>query len=277
MRFHKLARSFVLCGSLALASSGCSHHNKGTESAEGANAVTSKEVTYSSGTTQLKGFIAYPAGNEKRPGVLIAHEWWGLADYVKTRALKLAEAGYVAMAIDLYGEGRQTRHAAEAKAFMMAALSNQEESKKRFEAAQSLLANDPRVQGEKLAAIGYCFGGATVLNMVRAGDNQLKLVGSFHGNLATQQPLQKDTFKGKLFIAQGGADSFVPAEQVATFKQEMDAAGADYELVEYPGAKHGFTNPDATELGEKNQLPIAYNAEADAGSWQRFMELLGAL
>src|SRR4051812_387895 len=101
MRLNRLTVSFVLCGSLLL-SSGCSHQNKASESAESAGAVTSKEVTYSSGTTQLKGFIAYPAGNEKRPAVLVVHEWWGLDDYVKSRVLKLAEAGYVAMAIDMY-------------------------------------------------------------------------------------------------------------------------------------------------------------------------------
>lgn len=277
MSFHRLTSSIVLCGSLLLSSSACSHQNKGAESADSASAVTSKEVAYSSGSTQLKGFIAYPAGTEKRPAVLVVHEWWGLDEYVKTRVLKLAEAGYVAMAVDMYGGGKHTAHAAEAKEFMMAAISNVEESKKRFEAAQTLLANDPRVESQKLAAIGYCFGGATVLHMARFGDNQLKLVGSFHGNLSTQQPLQAGTFAGKIFVAQGGDDSFVPAEQVATFKQEMDTAGANYELVEYPGAKHGFTNPGATELGQQNQLPLAYSAEADTASWQRFMELLGKL
>jgi len=269
--------SMVLCTCLLISVVACGPKQGGAESAQGATAVTSKEVTYSSGSTQLKGFIAYPAGSKKRPAVLVAHEWWGLTAYVRARALKLAEAGYVAMAVDLYGEGKHTEHAAEAKEFMMAAISNVEESKKRFEAAQTLLASDPRVDGSKLAAIGYCFGGANVLHMARFGDNQLKLVGSFHGNLATQHPLEKDVFKGKIFVAQGGDDSFVPAEQVATFKQEMDAAGADYELVEYPGAKHGFTNPKATELGLQNQLPIAYSAEADNASWARFMELLGAL
>lgn len=275
MRLHRLA-SFALYSSLALSSIAC-HQNKGAESAEGATAVTSKEVTYSSGTTTLKGFIAYPAGAGKRAAVLIAHEWWGLDEHAKSRALKLAEQGYVAMAIDLYGEGKHTAHAAEAKEFMMAAISNVDESKRRFEAAQTLLAADPRVDAQKLAAIGYCFGGANVLHMARFGDNQLKLIASFHGNLATQQPLQKGTFRGKIFVAQGAADSFVPPEQVAAFKQEMDAAGANYELVEYAGAKHGFTNPKATELGQQNQLPLAYDAAADAASWQRFTELLGKL
>ncbi len=238
--------------------------------------VTSKEVTYSSGTTTMKGFIAYPATNEKRPGVLVVHEWWGLNDYVRARARKLAELGYVAFAVDMYGDGKVTDHPEQAKEFMMATLSNMDDAQKRFEAAQALLASDARVDGSKLAAIGYCFGGATVLHMARAGDD-LKLVASFHGSLGTQKPMQKGVFNGKIFVAHGAADLLVPAEQVAAFKQEMEAASTPYELVEYAGAKHGFTNPEASALGQKNSMPLEYNAEADAASWQHLVELLAQL
>jgi dienelactone hydrolase len=256
------------------------HGQKGAESAASASpiaAITTRELDYSSGTTPLKGFIAYPAGDEKRPGVLIVHEWWGLNEYVRKRATQLAQQGYVAMAIDMYGEGKHTTHPEEAKTFMGAALANIDEAKARFKAAQDLLANDPRTERDKLAAIGYCFGGATVLHMARFGDNELDLVASFHGNLATQSPMQKGVYHGKIFVAQGGADPFVPPEQVAAFKQEMEAAGANLELVEYPGAKHGFTNPDATEAGKKAGLPLEYNADADQRSWQHLLELLADL
>jgi dienelactone hydrolase len=259
---------------------GC-HPQKSPESAGTAlsppAAITSRELSYTSGSTPLKGFIAYPAGDQKRPGVLIVHEWWGLNEYVKTRAKQLAEQGYVALALDMYGHGQHTTHPEEAKAFMGAALSNIEEAKLRFKAAQDVLSNDPRTDPTKLAAIGYCFGGATVLHMARFGDNELKLIASFHGNLGTQSPMAKGAYSGKIFVAQGGADPFVPPEQVAAFKTEMDAAGANLELIEYPGAKHGFTNPEATEAGIKGNLPLAYDADADKQSWQHLSELLSQL
>lgn len=268
---------FSLCLT-ALMLVGC-HQGKAPDSAatQGAAPITAHEVSYSSGTTQLKGFIAYPATSDKRPGVLIVHEWWGLNDYTRARAKQLAEEGYVALAIDMYGEGKNTTHPAEAKEFMGAAIADLGEASNRFKAAQTLLANDPHTDSGKLAAIGYCFGGATVLHMARFGDNALGLIASFHGNLATQKPMQKGAYAGKIFVAQGGDDPFVPAEQVTAFKAEMDAAGANYELVEYPGARHAFTNPDATALGQANSLPLVYNAEADTQSWKRFKELLSQL
>lgn len=263
----------VLCGSAA-----CGAQKPATEQASAPNlTVTTEEVTYSSGTQTLKGFIAYPATTEKRPGVLVVHEWWGLNDYVRARAKQLAEMGYVAFAIDMYGDGKNTDHPDQAKEFMMAAMADVPAAQKRFEAAQERMVNDPRVSADKLAAIGYCFGGATVLHMARVGDNQLKLVASFHGSLGTPAPMKPGAFNGKIFVAQGAADPFVPADVVSAFKQEMDAAGAQYELVEYAGAKHGFTNPGATAAGKAAQLPLEYNEEADKASWAHLTELLSAL
>jgi dienelactone hydrolase len=262
----------------ALTLSAC-HSAKGPASpgAEAAPPIVTQEISYSSGTTPLKGFIAYPATAEKRPGVLVVHEWWGLNDYVRKRVKQLAEEGYVAFALDMYGDGKTATHPEQAKEFMMAALSNLDEAKLRFEAAQTLLANDLRVDSQKLAAIGYCFGGATVLHMARFGDNGLKLVVSFHGNLATQKPMAQGAYAGKIFVAQGGADPFVPPEQVAAFKAEMQAASANFEIIEYPGAKHAFTNPDATAAGQQFSLPLAYDATADTQSWAHLKELLAAL
>ena len=260
-----------------LASSACPAQKGAENPAAAAATISSREVSYASGSTRLKGFIAYPAGDQKRPGVLIVHEWWGLNDYVRKRATQLAQQGYVALAIDMYGEGKSTSHPEQAQAFIRTVMSNAEEAKARFKAAQALLSSDPRVDGERLAAIGYCAGGAIALNMARAGDNELDLVASFHGNLAAQSPMPKGGYGGKIFVAHGGADPFVPAEQVDAFKQEMKAAHVDLEFVEYPGAKHGFTNPEATESGRKSGLPLAYDADADKKSWQRLSELLQAL
>jgi dienelactone hydrolase len=236
-------------------------------------AITTKDVSYAAGATQLNGFIAYPAGTDKRPAVLVVHEWWGLNDYSRSRAQKLAEEGYVAFALDMYGGGKQAAHPDDAKKFATEVMSNLPEAKARFEAARALLAADPRVDATKIAAIGYCFGGGVVLHMARAGE-PLAAVASFHGMLGTAEPMKPGAYAGKIFVATGGADPFVPAEQVDGFKKEMDAAGAHYEVVVYPGAQHAFTNPEATATGQKFQLPLAYDAAADAASWTKLEELL---
>lgn len=236
--------------------------------------VGTQELTYEVDGVKLKGFLAWPTSAvDKRPGVLVAHEWWGLNDYARERAQKLAELGYVALALDMYGDGKSSEHPADAKAWMMAVMSDPDAATKRFEAAKTALANDPHVDPTRLAAIGYCMGGALVLQAARRGDD-FDVVASFHGNYASPKPLEKDVFKGKIFIAHGGADSFSAPAQVEGLKHELDAAGANYEFVEYPGAKHGFTNPKASELGEKNGLDVAYDPKADAESWSKLQELL---
>jgi dienelactone hydrolase len=265
--------------SLSLSFVACAHGGKSapSESApaelNAVQAVQTKEVDYTDGTTQLKGFIAYPAAAGPRPAVIVVHEWWGLNDYVRMRAQKLADMGYVALAVDMYGEGKQAAHPDDAQKFMMEVLSNMDTGVKRFQAAKQFLASDPRVDASKMAAIGYCFGGAVVLHMARTGED-LDLVASFHGNLGTKTPLVKDRFKGKIFVAHGAADPFIPPEQVANFRKEMDAAGADYEFVEYAGAVHAFTNPEADAAKAKFGLPLGYDAAADAASWEKLSEKL---
>lgn len=238
-------------------------------------AIETKEVTYAAGKTTLKGFIAYPAGTEKRPGILVVHEWWGHNDYVRMRAIKLAEMGYVGFAIDMYGDGKNTSHPDDAKKLMNEALSNFDEAVKRFDAAKALLSADARVDAIKLGAVGYCFGGAVALHMARIGTD-LDVVATFHGNLVAQKPMARGAFGGKILVAQGGSDPFVPKEQLDAFKKEMDAAKATYEVNEYPNAKHAFTNPGATELGTQLKLPLEYNPEADTASWQKLTALLAA-
>jgi dienelactone hydrolase len=159
---------------------------------------------------------------------------------------------------------------------MTETISNMDAAVQRFAAAQAVLASDPRVDGSKIAAIGYCFGGAVVLHMARIGAD-LDAVASFHGNLATQSPMKKDGYAGQILVATGGSDPLVPPEQVEAFKQEMTAANASYELVIYADAQHSFTNPEATENGRKFKLPMAYNAEADHASWEKLQQLLARI
>jgi dienelactone hydrolase len=276
--------SITLCVSIA---AGCSSDKSsaggpvveaapttGAEAPAQLTQVEGKEVLYEADGTQLKGFIAYPAAaTGKRPGVLVIHEWWGHDEYARMRAQKLAELGYVALAVDMYGDGKQASHPEDASKMMMEVMGNLPTAVARFAAAKALLESDPRIDASKIAAIGYCMGGAIALHMARLGSD-LDAVAVFHGNLATQQPMAPGAFKGKILIANGGADPFVPAEQVQAFEKEMAAAGASYELQSYPNAKHAFTNPDATAKGEKFKIPLAYDAQADADSWRKLEQLL---
>ena len=237
--------------------------------------VRGEEVVYKAGDTTLKGYIAWDAAQEgPRPGVIVVHEWWGHNDYVRKRARMLAEEGYTALALDMYGDGKQAAHPEDAQKFMMETLSNIEVAKARFAAASALLREHSTTDPTRIAAIGYCFGGAVVLHMARFG-NELAGVASFHGNLATETPAQPGAIKAKILVLHGAEDPLVPQEQVVAFKKEMDAAGADYRFVEYAGAVHSFTNPAATENGKKFDAPLAYDQAADEQSWaelQRFLQ-----
>lgn len=233
-----------------------------------------EEVSYSAGDTTLKGYLVYDANQQgPRPGVLVVHEWWGHNEYTRERARMLARLGYTALAVDMYGDGKQAAHPDDAMKFSSEVAANAEGAKQRFEAAMKLLQEHPTTNADKIAAIGYCFGGAVVLNMARMGVD-LDAVASFHGNLTPKQPAQPGVIKGKVFVAHGAADPFIPDAQVEAFKKEMDAAQVDYTFVAYPDAKHAFTNPDATALGEKFNLPLAYQKEADVESWKTLEKIL---
>ncbi len=230
-------------------------------------ALHEENVEYRSGDTVLKGYLVWDdAKGDHQPGVLVVHEWWGLNDYARKRAKMLAELGYTAFAVDMYGEGKNSEHAKDAEAFMKSVTETEGVAQRRFLAAKEFLASQPRVEANMIAAIGYCFGGSTVLNMARLGIG-LKAVVSFHGNLATQSPAQPGQVKAKVLVLNGAADSFVTPESIVAFKQEMDQAGADYQFINYPGALHSFTNPDADRLGKANNLKVAYDANADKESW----------
>jgi dienelactone hydrolase len=230
-------------------------------------AVQGKEVSYTANGTTLKGWLAYDdAVQGKRPAVLVVHEWWGHNAYARKRANMLAELGYVALAVDMYGDGKQAHHPDDANKFASAVSKDKQLAKARFEAAMQLVRAQPNVDGSKLAAFGYCFGGTVALNMAREGED-LKGVVSFHGGLGTDTPAQAGKVKAQLRSFTGADDPFIPAAQVEGFKQEMDKAGVNYKTVVYPGAKHAFTNPEADGYGQQFNLPLAYNAAADQDSW----------
>jgi dienelactone hydrolase len=238
--------------------------------APGAPKIQTKEVEYRAGGTVLKGFIAWDdAVSGKRPGVLVVHEWWGLNDHARNQARRLAEAGYVGFALDMYGAGKVTTHPQDAQAFATEATKDPAVVAARFNAALELLKLDPHVDPARIAAIGYCFGGGVVLDMARSGAD-LAAVVSFHGSLGTKNPAQPGKVKARILVAAGGADPFVPPAQVEAFRKEMQAAGARFDIVTYPGAKHGFTNPDAAQYGMPQ---LAYDAAADRESWAAMRKL----
>ncbi len=239
--------------------------------------VVGKTVEYSAQGVVMKGYIAYDENlRGRQPGVLVVHEWWGLNEYARKRARMLAELGYTALAVDMYGEGKQAEHPSDAGKFATELMKNFDVAKARFTAAMDFLKQQDTVDPIRIAAIGYCFGGGVVLNMARQGVD-LKGVASFHGGLTAVKPSQPGSVKAKILVLNGADDKFTPPEQIEGFKQEMKSAGADFQFISYPGAVHSFTNPEATELGKKFNMPIAYNADADRKSWDELKEFLSMI
>jgi dienelactone hydrolase len=228
-------------------------------------AVKTQAIEYKQGDTSLQGFLAYDdAAKGKRPGVLIVHEWWGHNQHARNQAVRLAKAGYVGFALDMYGKGKVAQHPDDAKKLMEEAVKDPQVIGARFNAALAILKKQPQVDPDKVAAIGYCFGGAVVLAMARGGAD-LDAVAVFHGPLAPQgPPAQKGKVKARILAQIGGADTMIPKTQIESFQKEMKDAGANARVIVYPKAVHSFTNPDASKYGMPG---IGYNAEADRKSW----------
>ena len=238
--------------------------------------IKTEEISYKSDTVSINSFLAYDESfADKRPVVLVLPEWWGINDYTRGRAKQLAELGYLAIAIDIYGNGRTAGDPGTAMKMSGPFYQNPQLAKDRIDATISQLKNYPQADPEKIAAIGYCFGGAVVLNTARMGEN-FKGVVSFHGGLVGT-PARKDLLKAKILVCHGDDDKFVLPAEVTQFKKQMDSIGADYTFKSYPGATHAFTNPEATANGKKFNLPIAYNAAADTASWKEMNEFFGRI
>lgn len=234
--------------------------------------IVTREIQYESDGVPLQGYLAYPRDADSAPGVLVVHEWWGHNDYARKRAEMLAELGYAAFALDMYGNGKLAEHPKEANAFMMEVVNGEGVAFARFnEALKTFKALDVTAD-DQIAAIGYCFGGAVVLSMARAGVD-LSGVVSFHGALGGLAPI-KEQVNSKFLVLNGAADPFITPEQIVAFKKEMDEAELDYEFINYPNAKHAFTNPAATEKGKNYGIPLEYNEEVDKASWNEMKDFL---
>jgi dienelactone hydrolase len=238
--------------------------------------VVTETVEYRHGQTVLEGFLAYDdAIQGRRPGVLVIHEWWGLNDYVRSRTRQLAELGYVALAADIYGKGRRAATAAEAGQLAGQFRGDRELLRARARAGLDQLKAHKLVDPQKVAAIGYCFGGTAALELARSGA-ELAAVVSFHGGLDTPNPADARQIKAKLLVLHGGDDPHVPDEQVLAFEREMRDAGVDWQINIYGGAVHAFSNPAA---GSDAARGAAYNQQADRRSWEAmklfFAETIG--
>lgn len=242
-------------------------------SATGASAeLQTRTLKYTVDGESFTGYMAYDDAHEgKRPGVLVVHEWWGHNEFARDQAEKIAKAGYTALALDMYGSGKVADHPDDAKAFMQEATSDMAAATRRFEAAMTLLQEHDTVDADRIAAQGYCFGGAVVLNMARQGLD-LDGVVSFHGSLGTSLETSPGDISARVQAYTGGADPFVPPEQVAGFVTEMQNAEADLTLVSFPGVQHSFTNPGADQLAEKFGMPVGYDEAAASRSWDGTLE-----
>ena len=244
-------------------------------SSPASSSIREEAVSYSAGNTNFKGYVAYDEKKQgPRPVVLVVPEWWGLTDYPRMRAKMLAELGYLAMAVDMYGDGKVANNPKEAQDAAMPFYQNPQMGKERLDAALAKAKTLPQADTTQAVAIGYCFGGSMVLNYAKMGAPVLGVV-SFHGGLEGVPP-QKGT-KAQFLICHGGADSFVPQAQVDAFKKSMDSAGVSYTFKVYEGATHAFTNPDATEKGKQFNMPIRYNGAADTASWNDMKEFFGRI
>jgi dienelactone hydrolase len=241
------------------------------------SAVVGEEVVYRHGDTQMKGYLAYDEANgDKRPGILVVHEWWGHNAYARSRAKQLAAMGYTALAVDMYGDGKQADHPKDAGRFAGEVKQNMETASARFRVAMELLQGHETVARNDISAIGYCFGGAMVLEMARRG-HDLDLVGSFHGSLPASTPALKGVVKAEVLVFNGADDPFVKPEHITAFKAEMDQAEVKYTFTNYPGAKHSFTNPEADRFGKTFDLPLKYDVAADKQSWEALSKALKSI
>lgn len=238
--------------------------------------IETSEVNYRTETTSMIGYVAHDAAAEgKRPGILVVHEWWGQNDYVRNRAEMLAGLGYVALAVDMYGDGATADHPEDAMGFSSKVMENLEESKARFEAAYAQLAAHPMVDPDRISAVGYCFGGSVAMSMANAG-MPLDGVAAFHSGV--NLPIAPgDEVQARMLVQNGEDDPMITAEDAESFKAAMDEAGVELEYISYPGVVHAFTNPGATELGEKFELPLRYDADADEKSWEKMKAFFAAI
>lgn len=233
--------------------------------------VIGKDISYETKSTIMKGYIAHNSAIEgKRPGILVVHEWWGHDEFAREKADELAEMGYVALAVDMYGQGKQAEHPDEAMEFSSRLMKNFDTAEQRFIAAMDTLKADENVDAEKISAIGFCFGGSVALSMANSGLD-LDAVVVFHSGLGLPV-MPNENLKAKLLIQNGAEDNMITDEQEKEFKSQLDKVNADYEYVAYEGVKHSYTNKDADSIAKKYNLPLAYDKNASEKSWEKMSD-----
>lgn len=235
--------------------------------------VVGKEISYTADTTTMNGYLAYNENSsDKMPGIIVVHEWWGHNEYARERADMLAKLGYVAFAVDMYGDGQVAGHPEDAMTFAMSVMGNLEVGKARFDKAVETLKSQPNVDPDKIAAVGYCFGGSVAMTIANTGYD-LDAVVAFHSGVQLPVMPATDSVKAKVLVCNGANDPFIPAEQVEAFKAAMDSANVDYEYIAYPGAVHSFTSKRADSIAAQFDMPLAYNEAADKQSWEAMQKL----
>ena len=234
-------------------------------------AIKTEPVAYQDGDVQLEGYLAYDdVGEAPRPGVLVVHEWKGLGEYAKRRAEQLAQLGYIAFAVDMYGKGVYAKDHDAAAQLSGAFRSDRHLMRRRIIAALEQFKHDPHVDPTRIAAIGYCFGGMTVLELARSGADVAGVV-SLHGGLDTPHTEDAKQIRGRVLVLHGADDPFITPEHVAAFEREMQDAEVRYTIIKYPGAVHSFTVPEA---GDDPSKGMAYNEAADKASWEELTAFL---
>lgn len=257
-----LTRAGALPSAMALAAVAVGGLTAGTVQAE----VQSKPISYEDEGVPLTGYLYWDDTIEgQRPGILVIHEWWGLNDYAKQRAKMLAGLGYVAFAADMYGNNQVTDQPSQAKEWMQEVTVDPELWRQRANAGLAQLEAAADVNTDQIAAIGYCFGGGTVLQMAYGG-SEIDGVVSFHGSLPAAPEAVYGKIKPEILVLHGQADSFIAPEVVTNFQNKLEEAGANWEMDIYGGVRHGFTNPNASDYGIDN---LQHDPQADARSWQR--------
>ena len=241
------------------------------------NAIYTETLSIKGDGQNSKSYLAYPKGKDSpQPSMLVIPEFWGLTEYIQHRARQLAELGYCALAVDIYGEGWVAKDVESASSAMTQLLSNLDRGSKILLTHLEELKKLKQTEETKTAVIGYCLGGSLSLHLARIGAD-IKGAVSFHGDLEPHTTIQEGQVKAKVLVCHGSADSMIPEEKVHNFKKEMDTAGVDYKFISYPEALHGFSNPQATENGKKFGIPIAYNERADKSSWSEMQNFFNRI
>ena len=236
--------------------------------------IQTREIQYNAADGQrLVGYFAVPSSQTPHAGIIVAPEWWGRNEYTEQRARELAEHGYAALAIDMYGDKNVTTDAKQAYEWMMQTFADADTIVNRAQAGLDTLAAQPEVNPTQLAAIGFCYGGKVVLDLARSGA-PLKAVATFHATLAPKAPAVGGQIQGEILVLHGELDSMVTLDDVASFREEMHAAKVDHEVIIFEDAKHGFSNPLADERAKANGVDLGYNPEAERQGLDAMYDLL---